>query len=113
MLLSEADIKLLERKGYDRKEFVRFTRQGFAQLRNVRGYCIFYQPDKKLCNVYRQRPQGCRIYPVIYSIEEGIVLDNLCPKAGTVSTKEITSKAAELRRFLSRIDAELKTERRV
>lgn len=109
MLLSRADIRLLERAGYDREKFVRFSRQGFAQLRNFRGYCIFYQADEHHCKVYRHRPLGCRIYPVIYSEEEGIIVDELCPRAETVSKREITRKSAKLRRLLQRIDGELKT----
>jgi Fe-S-cluster containining protein len=106
MLLSRADILLLERAGYAREKFVRFNKEGFAQLRNSRGFCVFYQTGKHLCDVYRHRPLGCRIYPVIYSEEEGIIVDDLCPQAGTVSKKEIKSKAKELRRLLQRIDCE-------
>ena len=106
MLLSRADIRLLERAGYDRDEFVRLTRQGFAQLRNSLGYCIFYQTAKRRCKVYKIRPLGCRIYPVLYSEEDGVIVDDLCPNAGTVSKKEIKFKAEKLKRLLQRIDSE-------
>lgn len=106
MLLSRADIRLLERAGYDREKFVRFNRQGFAQLRNSQGCCIFYHIERHRCKVYRHRPLGCRIYPVIYSEEEGVIVDDLCPLAGTVSKREIESKAEDLRRLLRRIDSE-------
>jgi len=106
MLLSRADIRQLERAGYDREKFVRFNRQGFAQLRNSRGYCVFYQTEKHRCRVYRYRPLGCRIYPVIYSEEEGVIVDDLCPLAGTVSKKEIMFKAESIRSLLQRIDGE-------
>jgi Fe-S-cluster containining protein len=106
MLLSRADIRRLERAGYDRKKFVRFNRQGFAQLRNSRGYCVFYQTAKHRCRVYRYRPLGCRIYPVIYSEEDGVIVDDLCPLAGTVSKKEIMFKAEKLRSLLQKIDGE-------
>ncbi|PMB75174.1 MAG: YkgJ family cysteine cluster protein, partial [Candidatus Bathyarchaeota archaeon] len=71
MLLSEADIKRLEKVGYNREEFVRYDKKGFAKLRNNRGYCVFYNPQKERCKVYNYRPLGCRIYPVIYSEGEG------------------------------------------
>jgi uncharacterized protein len=106
MLLSRADIRLLERAGHEREEFVRFNGQGFAQLRNSRGHCVFYQIEKRRCRVYRDRPLGCRIYPVIYSEEDGVIADDLCPKAGTVSKKEIDSKTEKLRKLLQRIDGE-------
>lgn len=106
MLLSRADIRLLERTGHERDEFVRFNRQGFAQLRNSRGHCVFYQFEKRRCRVYRYRPLGCRIYPVIYSEEDGVIVDDLCPQDGTVSKKEIDSKTDKLRKLLQRIDDE-------
>jgi hypothetical protein len=49
---------------------------------------------------------GCRIYPVIYSEEDGVIVDDLCPQAGTVSKKEIDSKTEKLRKLLRRIDGE-------
>jgi Fe-S-cluster containining protein len=106
MLLSKADVRLLERAGYDREKFMLLNRQGFTQLRNSRGYCIFYQTAKHRCSVYRYRPLGCRIYPVIYSEEEGVIVDDLCPLAGTVSKKEIMFKAERIRSLLQRIDKE-------
>jgi Fe-S-cluster containining protein len=106
MLLSRADIRLLERAGQEREEFVRFNGQGFAQLRNRRGHCVFYQIEKPRCRVYRYRPLGCRIYPVIFSEEDGVIVDDLCPQAGTVSRKEIDSKTEKLRKLLQRIDGE-------
>ena len=106
MLLSKADIRLLEKAGYDREKFVRFDKQGFAQLQNTRGYCVFYQTAKHRCRAYRYRPSGCRIYPVIYSEDEGVVVDDLCPLAGTVSKKEITFKAERIRSLLQAIDSE-------
>jgi Fe-S-cluster containining protein len=106
MLLSRADIKLLERAGYNRGDFVRFNGQGFAQLRNSRGYCVFYQIEKHRCRVYRFRPLGCRIYPVICSVEDEVIVDDLCPSAVTVTKREIDSKAEKLRRLLRRIDGE-------
>lgn len=106
MQLSRADIRLLERAGHDREKFVRFNRQGFAQLRNSRGYCVFYQSERHRCKVYRFRPLGCRIYPVIYSEEEGVIVDGLCPQARTVSKREIELKADKLGRLLHRIDRE-------
>ena len=106
MLLSRADIGLLEKAGHGKEDFVRFNGQGFAQLRNRRGHCVFYQIEKRRCRVYRFRPLGCRIYPVIYSEEDGVIVDDLCPQAGTVSEKEIDSKRGKLTKLLRRIDRE-------
>ncbi len=104
--MSKADIRLLESAGHERGEFVRVNGQGFAQLRNRRGRCVFYQSEKGRCGVYRYRPLGCRIYPVIYSMKEGVIVDDLCPLAETVSRAEIDSEAERLMRLLGRIDSE-------
>lgn len=106
MVLSNADIKRLESVEYNRQEFVRFNKEGFALLRNRQGYCVFYQPERLSCRVYSLRPEGCRIYPIIISEGEGVIADDLCPLAATVSQSEINSKTGRLRRFLQRIDAE-------
>jgi len=106
MLLSKADIQLLKSAGHEREEFVCVNGQGFAQLRNRRGHCVFYRTDKRRCGVYRYRPLGCRIYPVIYSMQEGVIVDDLCPLAETVSRAEIDCEAERLMRLLRRIDSE-------
>jgi Fe-S-cluster containining protein len=106
MLLSSHDIELLERSGFQKKEFVRLNRHGFAQLKNKRNHCVFYDARKQSCKVYRVRPLGCRIYPVIYSVEEGVVVDDLCPQINTVSREELGLKAKKLARLLRKIDGE-------
>jgi Fe-S-cluster containining protein len=111
MLLSNRDIRLLERAGYDRKEFVRLDKQGFAKLRNHLGFCTFYNTKRHRCNVYRHRPLGCRIYPVFYIEDEGPALDNLCPMKSTVSERELERKAGELLGLLRRIDSQARKRR--
>jgi Fe-S-cluster containining protein len=111
MLLSEADIERLENAGCARKDFVSITGDGFAQLRNKHGHCVFYDSKKSRCLVYRKRPLGCRIYPVILSEEEGIIVDELCPMKDTVSTDEAERKGKVLVRLLRRIDEEARRRR--
>lgn len=106
MMLSSLDVECLERAGYGRKEFVRFDRQGFAKLRNRGGYCVFYDAEKRCCKTYEHRPLGCRTYPVIYSEEEGIVVDELCPMRGAVSRMELRRKGKKVIELLKRIDDE-------
>jgi Fe-S-cluster containining protein len=108
MLVSEEDIRLLEKAGCSQKKSIYFTKQGYARLRNRQGYCVFYDPKKHQCNVYRHRPLGCRIYPVIYSEEEGVIIDDLCPESNTVSAKEVEHKTAKLKGLLQKIDNEAK-----
>jgi len=106
MLLSTADVERLERIGYDREKFVRFDRHVFVRLRNHHGFCVFYDVERCRCRVYRHRPLGCRVYPVIFSEREGVIVDDLCPMGSTVSKVELDRKGKRLMRLLQRIDAE-------
>lgn len=106
MLLSDADVERLERAGYNRQKFIRYDKHGFARLRNRHGFCVFYDSVKRRCRIYRQRPRGCRIYPVIYSEQEGIVVDDLCPMKDTVSEIERKRKGKKVMELLQRIDNE-------
>jgi len=108
MMLSKTDIELLESKGHNKKAFLRFDRKGYAKLRNRKGHCVFYDADKSACQVYVDRPQGCHIYPVIQSEEEGIIVDGLCPMNTTVTGVEMTAKGKEVIRLLKTIDREAK-----
>jgi Fe-S-cluster containining protein len=106
MPLSEKDIQLLEKTGHTREQFVHMNKKGYAQLRNKNGYCAFYNTEKHSCRVYRRRPTGCRLYPVIYSEQEGVVTDNICPTRHTVTQTEIKRKTGTLMRLLQEIDDE-------
>jgi len=103
MWLSEADIEELEIAGYCREDFIHYDNQGIAQLRNRDGYCVFYDKALRRCKAYRHRPLGCRIYPVVYSEDEGIIVHNLCPMKETVSRKEIKQNGGRLLELLQRI----------
>ena len=106
MLLSNADIERLEELGYSRKRFVRHDRHGFARLRNRRGVCVFYDIGKCRCKIYRHRPVGCRIYPVMYSEQERVVVVDLCPMRRTVSKIELRRKGRKVVELLRKLDNE-------
>ena len=112
MMLSNADVERLERVGYNRLKFARSDRNGFVRLRNRSGYCVFHDLETCRCGIYKHRPLGCRIYPVIYSEQEGIVLDLLCPMTNTVSKREHRAKGKKLIELLKRIDAEATHDRK-
>lgn len=61
MLLCAADITRLEKKGYSKESFVRFDKEGYALLRNRQGFCAFYNTKDRKCDVYADRPAGCRV----------------------------------------------------
>jgi len=109
MLLSTADITLLERKGYSKELFARLDSAGYFTLRNYRGYCVFYDVKKRRCKVHADRPVGCRIYPVIYDETKGmVVVDSICPAQSTVTEKQKAKKGKKVLKLLKKIDSEAK-----
>jgi len=106
MLLANADIERLEKKGYSKRFFVRFDRDGYAKLRNQKGCCVFYDAEKRRCKVRADRPLGCRIYPVIYHEAKGIVVDDICDAQGTVTEKQKAKRGRKALELLERIDIE-------
>ena len=112
MMLSNDDVERLEKVGYSKQKFIRYDRHGFARLRNSRGLCIFYNVEKRRCKIYGRRPSGCRIYPVIYSEKEGIVVDELCPMKDTISILELRTKGKKVMKLLQVIDSEATSRNR-
>ena len=106
MLLAEKDIKRLVNRGFSRSFFVKFNKEGYAQLKNRRGYCVFYDVEKRRCSVYVDRPSGCRVYPVIFDEKKGIILDDICQSRTTVTDAEKNVKGKRVTGLLERIDGE-------
>lgn len=104
MELSSDDIRRLEKAGYRRDQFS--VLDDGIRLRNVDGWCYFYVLAERRCRVYRNRPLGCRLYPVVFSGDEGVVVDELCPMGHAVSGRELRSKGSLLRTLLRKIDDE-------
>ena len=111
MLLSEKDIDRLVKHGINRNFFVETDAEGYTQLRNREGYCVFYNVKKRRCSVYRYRPLGCRVYPVILDEEKGIILDDICESINTIPDSEKAAKGNQVIRLLERIDSEAENRR--
>jgi Fe-S-cluster containining protein len=107
MELSSNDIKRLEEAGYHRGEFA-VREDCVTRLRNVDGYCYFYSLTDKKCRIYRKRPLGCYLYPVVYLANEGVMIDELCPMEQTISEQELRTKGKNLDKLLKKIDNERK-----
>jgi len=103
MLLSKGDIERLERGSFSREDFTVTGEDGLIRLRNVGRWCYFYGPTEKKCQVYEDRPLGCFLYPVIYSTDEGVIVDELCSMRHTVSKRELKKKGRILLKHLRRI----------
>jgi Fe-S-cluster containining protein len=106
MLLSRADAKRLKELGYSLEEFAFCDKKGFTRLKNREGCCVFFDSNERKCKIYKNRPLGCHIFPVIFSEEEGIVVDDICPMKNTVSKRELNQKDKILVNLLQQIDCE-------
>ena len=106
MELSAKDIERLEKCGYNREEFTVNGLDGVIRLRNVEGCCYFYDEARKRCRVYVDKPLGCYLYPVVYSVNEGVMVDDLCPICETISEKELRKKGKILTKLLKAVDRE-------
>ncbi len=77
MPLSRSDIERISRQGYRFKDFV-LKRKRERFLRNSMGRCVFLGEDS--CKIYSFRPEGCRLYPLVYNEHNGkAVVHDLCP----------------------------------
>jgi len=106
MELSSNDIRKLVEAGYRPDEFA--VMDGcVTRLRNVDGWCYFYSHADKKCRVYTNRPLGCFLYPVVYLVNEGVIIDELCPMGQTISEKELRMKGKILAKLLKEIDSQI------
>ena len=86
MPLTLEDIRRIVRLGYKLDEFAVF-KDGLWRLRNVGGRCVFLDSSGR-CKIYKHRPEGCRLYPVI-EIDGGCEVDmEVCPYAHMISIDE-------------------------
>jgi Fe-S-cluster containining protein len=114
MELSEIDTKKLEEAGYSREEFSSVGVDGINRLRNLGEFCFFYDSGERRCRVYGERPLGCQIYPIMFSVDDdALVVDDLCPMRATVSKNELEAKGLILKTLLKTIDSETEARLRI
>ena len=106
MLLLTKDIERLRKKGYNSKTFSRKDKDGYIILRNQKGYCIFFDRKKKKCKVYKDRPMGCRFYPIIFDDSNGVVIDKICPASSSWKQKKRQIMEKKVIRLIKRLDIE-------
>ena len=77
MPISRVDIRRLFELGHRLEDFT--VKSGDEwRLKNQDGRCVFLSADG--CTIYSHRPDGCRIYPLVYDeTQQKAVLHWLCP----------------------------------
>ena len=87
MPLAEEDIARLEALGEQRESFSIVLPDGSVRLDNdpTTSACVFLETDSAdadapgTCRVWEDRPEGCRIYPLVLDQLDQPFLDELCP----------------------------------
>lgn len=110
MPLTEADIARIEALGHRRDDFSRLDDEMVPQLRNDAGHCVFLVAGK--CSIYEHRPEGCRLYPLVWDRDAGrVVRDDFCPF--NVEFTQSPQQEAALRRVLATLEREAAERRTV
>ena len=101
-MLSLRDIEKIEKLGYKKNDFCFRDEDGFYKLRNVNDECYFL--EKNRCQIYGNRPQGCRFYPIVFDLDENkAVLDDECPLISTISNKTLQNFTKDLKKFINNL----------
>lgn len=103
MPLTLEDLKRISALGFRVTEFAIFNGEKW-KLKNENGRCYFLDDQTNLCTIYSQRPEGCRIYPIIYIEDSGVGVDEECPMAHTVTEEEIKRKTPKLLKLIWEIE---------
>jgi len=102
MILTKEDFKNLLSLGYRPEEFSEY-RDGYLRLKNKKGRCFFLN-ERGSCTVYKNRPVGCRAYPVVYDVKERkCKIDEECPAGNTVAPEEFLEKCKLVIRALPQL----------
>ncbi|MFX1326628.1 MAG: YkgJ family cysteine cluster protein [Promethearchaeota archaeon] len=108
MILSEKDIELIKNtypNKITKEDFISKNENKQLQLKNIEGYCVFFDYSSKNCIIYKYRPQGCRFYPLIYDLKkEKCRLDEDCPRTNLFykNEQDFKTKCQSLRVFLKK-----------
>jgi len=95
MPLSISDIRRIEQIGFEQEFFV-YSNDGWVQLKNNNGFCVFHTGEK--CSIYEYRPEGCTLYPVIFDYDmKQAIIDDECPYRTTfLITRQIRTQLFKL-----------------
>jgi uncharacterized protein len=102
MPLTEDDIERIKKLGYKRTDFT-VEAEGETRLRNLAKSCFFLKDHK--CRIYESRPEGCRIYPLVYDVDfHKFVFDTVCPHS--VEFKATREDKDRLKNLIRRLERE-------
>jgi Fe-S-cluster containining protein len=107
MPLTDNDLKAIEKLGFKREDFVVLV-DDETHLKNIDRRCFFLSGDS--CMIYGNRPEGCRIYPLVYDVDmHKFIFDPVCPHSKEFKvTRKDKDRLKHLIRKLERESAKRK-----
>jgi len=110
MVLSNEDILRIKKLGYKIQEFALYE-DGFYILKNKNGYCVFLKNGK--CSIYKNRPEGCKYYPLIFDVESNsVIIDKDCPKKEKFNLNNYSYLRTNVLHFVLRLFKEKEERKR-
>ncbi|MBD3227713.1 MAG: hypothetical protein GF329_05955 [Candidatus Lokiarchaeota archaeon] len=107
MEISRNELIKIEKLGFSGEKFTEI-KNGFLKLKNINGFCYFYEKKTKKCIIYENRPLGCRFYPVILFDNECII-DKDCSCYEKNKNLKIPKRICdELKKYIEILDKEIK-----
>ncbi len=93
MILTRNDVKrITQHLGLSLENFAFMNDDGFYQLKNKNGYCIFLDESTKQCSIHDIKPSGCKVYPIIFDVDQNqCVLDDACPFTSLITASDLAS----------------------
>ena len=107
MPLTSEDIRRISSLGFKIEDFaVKIGKEW--RLKNRNRKCYFLTENG--CKIYDFRPEGCRLYPLVYDEESGKpILDELCPYREEFKPEK--SDFEKLLKLIERLAAEEKLQK--
>jgi len=92
---------VFKNKGYFEKDFNKKLVE--AQRRGKLFYCQFFSSPQNSCRIYRFRPFECRLYPLVLTVDKGVIMlaaHLACPFIlSNLNTKEFKRYVEYLRKY--------------
>lgn len=103
MLLTSSDVeRITTNTRLKIEDFAFMNDEGWYQLKNVNGHCVFLDERTNRCVINDFKPAGCRVYPIIFDVDQHqcVLDDETCPFSGLISAEEIKINCHRTRQII-------------
>ncbi len=105
MLLTPSDLLRISKKtGLKINDFSFINQDGMYQLKNIDGHCVFLDHTTKKCSIQEFKPSGCRVYPIIFDLDQGMcVIDKFCPQHHKISPETLVKYCPHTKKIIEEL----------